>query len=79
MGYSRRRLNYLERITLSNFTRMMNMIDLIAISVETPNIDCRCPLKKEFTELVCMNPQIVLYPIVNQVDSYHSCVHSPLT
>ena len=56
MGYSRRTSNYPERITLSNPTHMMNMVDLIAIGVETLRIDSGCSLEKEFTELICMNP-----------------------
>ena len=37
--YSRRTSNYRERITLSNLTYMMSMIDPIAISVEILRID----------------------------------------
>ena len=55
MGYSRRILNYLERIALSNPTHMMSMADPIAISVETLRIDSGCSLEKEFTELICIN------------------------
>ena len=69
MGYSRRTSNYPERITLSNPTHMMSMTDLIAISVETLRIDSGCSLEKEFTELIRMNPLMVLYLTVNQVDS----------
>ena len=56
MGYSRRTLNYPERITLSNLTHMMSMADPIAISAETLRIDSGCSLEKEFTELIRMNP-----------------------
>ena len=52
MGYSRRILNYPERITLSDLTHMMSMTDLMTIGVETPMIDSRCSLEKEFTELI---------------------------
>ena len=38
-GYSRRTSNYPERITLSDLTHMMSMVDLVAIGVETPRID----------------------------------------
>ena len=58
---------------------MMSMTDLVAIGVETPRIDSGYSLEKEFTELICMNPWIILYQIVNQVDSCHSCVHGHLT
>ena len=56
MGYSRRTLNYPERITLFDLTYMMSVADPMDISVETPRIDSRCSLEKEFTELICMNP-----------------------
>ena len=56
MGYSRRTSNYLERITLSNQSHMMSMIDPIAIGVETLRIDSGCSLEKEFIELIRMNP-----------------------
>ena len=56
MGYSRRISNYSERITLSNLTHMMSMVDPIAIGLETLRIDSGCSLEKEFTELIRMNP-----------------------
>ena len=56
MGYSRRTSNYLEIIGLSNPTHIMSMVDLIAIGVETIRIDSGFSLKKEFTELIRMNP-----------------------
>ena len=56
MGYSRRTLNYPERIARSNLTYMMSMVDHIAINVETLRIDSRYSLEKEFTELIRMNP-----------------------
>ena len=56
MGYSRRTSNYPERITLSNPTHMMSMVDPIAIGVETLMIDSGCSSEKEFTELIRMNP-----------------------
>ena len=79
MGYLRRTSNYPERIALSNPTHMMSMANPIAISVETLMIDSGCSLEKEFTELIRMNLRMVLYLIVNQVDSCHGCVCSPLT
>ena len=74
MGYSKRSSNYPERITLYNPTHMMSMADPIAIGVETLRIDSGWSLEKEFIELICMNPWMVLYLIVNQVDSCHDCV-----
>ena len=56
MGYLRRTSNYPEKITLSNPTHMMSMVDLIDIGVETLRIDSGCSLEKEFTELIRMNP-----------------------
>ena len=60
MGYSRGTSNYLERIVLSDLTHMMSMTDLVAIGVETLRICIGCSLKKEFTELSCMNPLMVI-------------------
>ena len=79
VGYSRRTSNYPERIALSNPSHMMSIADPIAIGVETLRIDSECSLEKEFTELICMNPWMVLYLIFNQVDSCHDCVCGPLT
>ena len=56
MGYSRRTLNYPERISLSSPFHMMSMADPIAIDAETLRIDSGCSLGKEFTELIRMNP-----------------------
>ena len=50
----------MERITLSNPTHMMSMGDPVAINVETLRIDRGCSLKKEFIELICMNPWMVI-------------------
>ena len=41
MGYSRRILNYLERIVLFDPTHLMSMANLVIISVETLHIDSR--------------------------------------
>ena len=79
MGYLRRTSNYHKIIALYDLTPMMSMADLISIDVDTPKIDSGCSLEKEFTELIHMNPKIVLYLIVNQVNSCHNCVRSPWT
>ena len=55
------------------------MVDPLAISVETPMIDNRCSLEKEFIELICMNPWIVLCQIVNHIDSCQGYVRGHLT
>ena len=59
MRYSKRTLNYLERIALSDPTHMMSMVDPIAIDVEILKINSGYSLKKEFTELMCINPECV--------------------
>ena len=56
MGYSRRTLNYLEGIVISNPTHMMSMVDHVVIGVETLRIDSECSLDKEFIKLIRMNP-----------------------
>ena len=78
MGYSRRTSHYLERITLSDLSHMMNMIDLVTIGIETLRIDIGCSLEKEFIEVIHMNPSMALNLIVNQVYSCHSCICGPL-
>ena len=77
--YSRRTSNYPERITLSTPTHMISMADSVAIGVKTLRIDSGCFLEKEFTKLIRMNPWIIVYLNVNQVDSYHGCVCYLLT
>ena len=72
----RKTSNYFEIITLFDPT---NIVDLIAIGVETLKIDSGCSLDKEFTELICMNSRMILYQTINHVDSFHSCVCGPLT
>ena len=79
MGYSRRTSNYPERISLSNPSHVTIMADPIAIGVETLRTDSGYSLEKEFTKLIRMNPWMVLYLTVNQVDSCHGCVCGPLT
>ena len=59
MGYSRRTLNYPERITISNLTHMMSLADPISIGVETLRIDSGCSLEQEVTELISMIIRIV--------------------
>ena len=56
MRYLRKTLNYIEKIILSNSTHMMNVTDLVVISVEIQKIDHGCSLEKEFTKLIRMNP-----------------------
>ena len=52
MEYSRRTSNYSKRITLSDLTHMMSMVDPVAISIKPPKIDSGCSLEIEFTELI---------------------------
>ena len=56
MRYSRRISNHLERIVLCDLTHMMSIADCVAIGVETLRIDSRCYMKKEFTQLIHINP-----------------------
>ena len=65
MGYFRSTSNYPERMTLSNPTYTMSMVDHVAIIVEPLKKDSGCPLEKEVTELVYKNPLMVLYLTVN--------------
>ena len=44
---------------------MMSMANLVVIGVETPKIDSGCSLEKEFTKLICINPNY-------QIDPYES-------
>ena len=60
MGYLRGTSNYPERITLSDLTHMMSIVELVAIGVETLRIDSGCSLGKELSELIFMNPLIVI-------------------
>ena len=69
MRYSRRTSNYLERIILSDLSHIMSMVDLVIICVETRMIDSGCYLEKEFTDLIHMNPWMVLHLTFSQVDS----------
>ena len=58
LEYLRKISNYLERISLFDLTHRMNMVDLVAISEETPIIDSGDSLKKDSTELIQVNPQM---------------------
>ena len=62
MGYSRRTSGYPKRIVISNFTHMMSMTDLVAISLETLRIDNGYSLEKELTGLIRINLLIVFIP-----------------
>ena len=55
MGYSRRTLNYPERITLSDMNNMINMVDPVVIVVKTLRINSGCSFEKEFIKLIRMN------------------------
>ena len=61
---------YPKRITSCIVTHMMSM----AIGVKTPRIDSECSLEKEFSELICINPEIVLYLKINWAYLCHICV-----
>ena len=43
----------------------MSMDNPITIGVQTLRIDNKCSLEKEFTELIYMNPLMILYLTVN--------------
>ena len=76
---SEKDIKYWNKLILSNLTHLMSMVDLLVIYVETLRMDNRCSLEKELIELICMNPRIVLYLSISQVDSCHGCVHGHLT
>ena len=52
----------------------MSMVNHVVIGVETPRIYSRCFLEKEFTQLIHTNRWIILYLVVNQVESCYGCV-----
>ena len=56
MRYSRGTSNYLNRIALSSLTHITSMTNPLAIGIEILRIESECSLKKEFTELIPMNP-----------------------
>ena len=55
VGYLRGTSNYLKRITLSDPTHMMSMVDPV-IGVKTLSTNSGCSLEKDFTELIHMKP-----------------------
>ena len=55
MRYLIRTENYLTRIILFDWTHTMNIVDPMAIGVETPRINNTCSLDKEFTKLIHIN------------------------
>ena len=57
---------------------MISMIYLVIIGEETLKMDSGYSWEKEFTELIFLNRLIMLYLIINQVDSCHCCVCGPL-
>ena len=57
---------------------MMSMTDLITIFIESPKIGSGYFLEKEFRTLIGRNHLLLLYLTINQVDSCHGCVFSPL-
>ena len=58
---------------------MISVADPFAINIEIPRIDSRCPLEKDFTELIHMNPLMVLCQIINHINLCHGCVCGPFT
>ena len=56
MGYLRRTSNYLEEIIIFDLINIMSITDLVVVSVVTSIIYNVCSSKKEFSELVRMNP-----------------------
>ena len=52
-------------ITLSNPAKKINIVDLLAINLETLKIDNKCYLEKIFIELIRMNLSRKLYLTVN--------------
>ena len=62
MGYSRETSNYPKRIVLPSPTHMMSIVDHIAIGVEILRIDSGYSFEKDFTDLIHMNPLMVIIP-----------------
>ena len=56
----------------------MSITDLVAIGVDKPKIDSACSLEKYFIKLFYINACMVMYLIVNQVDSCHDYAYNPL-
>ena len=66
-------------INTQNCMLSMIMIDFVAIGVKILRIDIGCSLEKEFTRLICISLLMILYLIVNHVDSFHGYVCGRLT
>ena len=62
MKYSIRISNDLNRIVLSDPTHMMSIANHVSIGVETPKIDSKCSLEKEFTKLIRRNSLMIIIP-----------------
>ena len=56
MEYLKRILNYSEKILMFDLTHTMSIVDPTVIGMETPKIDTRCSVEKEFILLIHMNP-----------------------
>ena len=52
----------------------MMIVDPMNICVETLRWDIWCHLVKNFTELICINPQMALYLILDKFDLGHCCI-----
>ena len=50
---------------MSHPTHMTSMNDPVAIGLKMPKIDNRFFLEKKFIELICRNPEMVLYQTIN--------------
>ena len=55
------------------------MVDLVVIGVERLRIDNGYSLEKEVTDLIYMNPLMILYLTINHFYLCHGCVYDPLT
>ena len=53
---------------LSNLIDVMSLIEPVAISIETLMIDNECYFWKYFIEFISMDPRMVLYLTINQVN-----------
>ena len=61
-------------IKFFGMTHMISMVDLLRIGVRILRIDNGCSLEKELTKLMYMNPSMLFYQTVNQVDLYNGFV-----
>ena len=64
---------------LYDLTHMMSMVDIVAIHMDTLMIDSGYSMKKELIKRIHLNPEMVVYLTINQVDLCHGCVCGPLT